>query len=353
MRFSTVHPRDLSTPELARWQDIRGAGTLPRNPFLSAEFAVAVGAARPGTRVTVIDDGATTVGFFAHERHGRVARPVGTLLADSEGPVLAPGTDVDMAALLAHEGLAGWDFDTLADGLLPAGAYRVDAERSPVLDLSPGWDDYLATISARSKKWLASTWRKRRKLEREVGGIRFEFHTTDPAVLRSLMDWKSGQYAALGEWDRFADPGIVAIARALAASQAPECTGAVSALWAGDRLVAAHLGLHSESVLSWWFPAYDPEFGRYSPGILLLLAIAEAAAERGVTQLDLGRGAHDYKDATATGELVVRTGALDAASLSSLPRRAKRVVRAGLAPLARDEGPLGRTLRSVKARVKA
>lgn len=353
MRFSTVHPRELSTPELARWRDIRAAGTLPRNPFLSAEFAVAVGASRPATRVTVIDDGATTVGFFAHERHGRVARPVGTLLADSEGPVVAPGAAVDMAALLAHEGLAGWDFDTLADGLLPAGAYRVEAERSPVLDLSPGWDDYLATISGRSKKWLASTWRKRRKLEREVGEIRFEFHTADPEVLRSLMGWKSGQYAALGEWDRFADPGIVAIARTLAASRAAECAGAVSALWAGDRLVAAHLGLHSETVLSWWFPAYDPEFGRYSPGILLLLAIAEAAAGRGVTQLDLGRGAHDYKDATATGELVVRTGALDAASLSSLPRRAKRVVRAGLAPLARDEGPLGRTLRSVTARVKA
>ncbi|WP_158703351.1 GNAT family N-acetyltransferase [Pseudonocardia dioxanivorans] len=353
MRFSTVHPRDLDRGDLDRLRAVRAAQPLPRNPFLAPEFALAVGAVRPQTRVTIIEDGSSTAGFFAHERHGRTARPVGWQLADSEGPVLAPGARVDMAALLAHEGLAGWDFDCLADGLLPAGAYRVDAERSPVLDLSAGWDEYLAVISARSKKWLSSTWRKQRKLEREVGPVRFELHSADPTVLSSLMAWKSGQYAALGEWDRFADTRIVALAESLAASEAAECHGALSALWAGDRLVAAHLGLHSESVLSWWFPAYDPEFGRYSPGILLLLALAEAAAARGIGQLDLGRGAHDYKDATATGELVVRSGSLDAASLSSLPRRAKRIVRAGLVPLARNDGPVGRTLRSVRSAVRA
>jgi CelD/BcsL family acetyltransferase involved in cellulose biosynthesis len=122
-------------------------------------------------------------------------------------------------------------------------------------------------------------------------------------------------------------------------------------LYAGDRPVAAHAGPTSESVLSWWFPGYDPEFARYSPGILLLFGLAQEAAQRGVGLLDLGRGHHGYKDAMKTGELTVHAGSVDAASVSSLPRRARRAVRAGLRPLARRRGPIGRTLRAARATV--
>jgi CelD/BcsL family acetyltransferase involved in cellulose biosynthesis len=47
--------------------------------------------------------------------------------------------------------------------------------------------------------------------------------------------------------------------------------------------------------LCWWFPAYDPELARYSPGLILLLELIAEGAARGVPVLDLGRGEHDYK----------------------------------------------------------
>jgi CelD/BcsL family acetyltransferase involved in cellulose biosynthesis len=56
----------------------------------------------------------------------------------------------------------------------------------------------------------------------------------------------------------------------------------------------------------------------------------EATAKQGIGVVDLGRGAHDYKDATKTGEYTVLAGSVDAATLASLPRRAKRVARAGV-----------------------
>ncbi|WP_300016091.1 GNAT family N-acetyltransferase [Pseudonocardia sp.] len=348
MQYTAVRPAELGAAELRRWTELRAAARGPRNPFLSAEFARAVGAVRPAARVTVLEDGGRIVGFFAHERHGRVARPVGAGLADAEGLVLEPGAEVDVAALLGRSGLAGWDFDCLVDGQVPPGAYRTRRELSPVIDLAGGYDPYLAAVKERSKKWLASTFRKQRKLEREVGELRFEPHSDDPAVLRTLMGWKSAQYAQLGEWDRFADPRIVGLAEDVSGSGAAECTGFCSALHAGEHLVAAHLGPASGSVLSWWFPGYDVAFGRYSPGILLLFHLAQEAARRGIVQLDLGRGRHDYKDAMMTGELVVHTGSLDAASVGSLPRRARRIVRAGLRPLVRGTGPIGRTLRAVR-----
>lgn len=333
MQYTTVRPGELGPAEIDRWTALRAAAGGPRNPFLSAEFAREVGAVRPAARVAVLEDAGRVVGFFAHERDGRVARPMGSGLADAEGLVRAPDAAVDARELLRGCGLVGWDFDCLTDGHLPPGAYRTRREVSPVIDLAEGYDPYLERLRERSRKWLTSTFRKQRKLEREVGPLRFVYSTDDPAVLRALMGWKSAQYAAMGEWDRFADPRIVSLAEGIVRAQAPECTGVLSALYAGDDLVAAHLGPASGTVLSWWFPGYDAGFGRYSPGILLLFHLAEQAARRGVVSLDLGRGRHDYKDAMRTGELIVHAGSLDAASVGALPRRARRAVRAGLKPL--------------------
>lgn len=346
MQYRAVRPAELGSVELQRWNEFRAATGGPRNPFLSAEFARAVGAVRPSARVTVLEDGGRIVGFFAHERHGRVARPVGSGLADAEGLVLDPDVEVDVPELLGRSGLAGWDFDCLVDGQVPRGAYRTRRETSPVIDLAGGYGPYLAALKERSRKWLASTFRKQRKMEREVGELRFVYADTDPAVLRTLMGWKSAQYAQLGEWDRFADPRIVSLVEDLWRSEATECAGALSALYVGDRLVAAHLGPASGSVVSWWFPGYDAGFGRYSPGILLLFHLAEEAARRDISLLDLGRGRHDYKDAMMTGQLAVHAGSLDAASIGSLPRRTGRVLRAGMRPLARRTEAIGRTLRA-------
>lgn len=330
MRCSSVRPTELGGAELERWRTLAAATPGPRNPFLAPEYALAVGATRPQARVLVVEDAGEIVGFLAHELHGRVAKPLGAGLSDCEGWALAPGIDVPVGMALRHAGLAGWDFDCLLEGQVPPEAYRTRPERSPVVELPHGYDPYLDELRGRSKKWLASTFRKQRKLEREVGEVRFEFASTDEAALRALMRWKSGQYAQMGEWDRFADPTIVALVTDLMRTPSPACSGALSVLYAGDVPIAAHAGIWSESVLSWWFPAYDPEYGRYSPGILVLLHLLEGAAKHGVGLVDLGRGAHDYKDATKTAEHTVVTGSVDAPTLSSLPRRAKRAARAGV-----------------------
>lgn len=330
MRCTSVRPAELGSTELARWRELAAATPGPRNPFLSPEYALAVGEVRPAARVLVAEDAGTITGFLGIEDHGRVARPIGSGLTDCEGWTLAAGADVPAGPALRAAGLVGWDFETLLDEQVPEGAYRLRRERSPVVGLPDGYEPYLEALRGRSKKWLSSMFRKQRKMEREVGEVRFEFASRDEAALRALMRWKSGQYAQLDEWDRFADPGIVALVSGLMRSTAPACSGALSVLWAGDVPVAAHAGLHSESVLSWWFPAYDPEYGRYSPGILVLLHLLESAGAHGIGTVDLGRGAHDYKDATKTDELTVVTGSVDAPVAASLPRRAKRLARAGV-----------------------
>ncbi len=96
--------------------------------------------------------------------------------------------------------------------------------------------------------------------------------------------------------------------RELSRSDDPLCEGRVAVLWAGDTPVAAHLGLQCLDRLHYWFPAYDPEFGRYSFGQLLLLELIREGIEHGVRHVDLGKGESRYKNELATAHIQVGVG---------------------------------------------
>jgi CelD/BcsL family acetyltransferase involved in cellulose biosynthesis len=101
----------------------------------------------------------------------------------------------------------------------------------------------------------------------------------------------------------------------------------LSVLYSAERVVAAHLGLRSDSALSCWFPAYDPTLARYSPGLSLHLKMAEGAAAAGLRRLELGKGDEDYKQSLKTGDVVVGEGWIERPSAAAVLRRAQRTPR--------------------------
>jgi CelD/BcsL family acetyltransferase involved in cellulose biosynthesis len=103
--------------------------------------------------------------------------------------------------------------------------------------------------------------------------------------------------------------------------QGPGLWGVMSALYAGDRLVAMHLGMRTETVLHYWFPAYDRELSKYSPGVSLLRLMAEHAAGSGIRRIDLGRGDEPYKLKFASGSIPLASGIVSA----SIVRRSQRL----------------------------
>ena len=110
-----------------------------------------------------------------------------------------------------------------------------------------------------------------------------------------------------------------------------ECAGfagTCSVLRAGDEIVAVHAGMRSRSVLHWWFPTYDPRYAAYSPGILLLLRIAAAAAALGIGKIDLGKGDARYKRSLMTGAAPLREGCVELPSLAATARRLRRLAEA-------------------------
>ncbi|CAL9472362.1 GNAT family N-acetyltransferase [Streptomyces sp. enrichment culture] len=305
-----LRPDELGEGERERWRELRAATDAPRNPFMEPEFTTAVGRVRPQARVAVLYAGARPAGFLPYERGAwGQGRAIGFGVSDCQGAVLDPGHAPQTGELLRACSVSSFAFDNLEAGQELFVPYAAEEHATYVIDVEKGYETYESVLRTQSPKFLRTTLAKERRLGRQVGPVRFVFDERDPAALRTLMDWKSAQYRRTGRRDRFAREWITRLVGRLAGTRAPQCTGTLSVLYAGDRPVAAHFGLRSASVLACWFPAYDPEFAKYSPGLVLHLRMAEAAAAEGIGTLDLGRGPAEYKDSLKTGELAVYEGA--------------------------------------------
>ncbi|WP_327357213.1 GNAT family N-acetyltransferase [Streptomyces sp. NBC_01304] len=330
MDISVYRPGELTAADRAAWTamqskaHLNGAPELA-NPFLSPEFTLAVGRCRRGVRIAVVREGGEPAAFFPFQRSATgVGRAVGLGVSDCQGLVHGPDFDWDARELLEACGLAVWDFDHLVQGQDPFEAWAAGTYPSPVMDIDQGYAAYLAQLRTRSPKFTRTTLAKERKLGREAGPVRYVHDERDPRALRTLMAWKSAQYRRTGRSDRFAHAWISRLMAQLFHTRGDSFGGLLSVLYAGDVPVAAHFGLRSERILACWFPAYDPAYAKYSPGLILHLKMAEAAAADGIAYLDLGRGQKEYKDSLKTRELTVSDGWVTRRHPVALGHRAHR-----------------------------
>ena len=310
IKYTVVHPAELGESKLNKWREIQLEAPLLGSPFLSPEFTLAVGAIRPRSRVAVLTDGAEVVGFFPFERRGiGYGVPIGAWISDCQGMVHSTGLEFDPRQLLRACGLGVWEFNHLVEGQAHFESYEITPAPSPIMDLSAGFEPFLATLREKGNaKVLRNIFRKQRKLEREVGTVRFVYDSQDHAALRTVMAWKSAQYLRTGKQDRFAQRWFVDLADRLFATASETFSGVLSMLYAGDEPVAGHFGLRSDRVMAYWIPAFDTQYGPYSPGLILNLFLAEAAAGCGIQHVDLGTGPEEYKRWFETGALTVSQG---------------------------------------------
>jgi CelD/BcsL family acetyltransferase involved in cellulose biosynthesis len=309
MRICVVRPSELGPNEIASWHSIQFSTPSFVNPFLSPEFAIAVGKFRPGARVAILSDGPSTVGFFPFEqRMFGVGVPIAARLTDCQGIIHAPGVQLDAHELLRACQLSVWKFDHLVDGQHPFGRYRMAVVPSPVIDLTGGFSSYYEKLGTRSPQFRRNLERKSRKLAREAGELRFVPDSGDGSAFRALMTWKSAQYRRTAQADVFARPWVAGLTEALFHIRNSHFGGLFSVLYAGDVPVAAHFGVRFAHVLAHWFPAYDTGFSRYSPGLILHMRMVEFAPDVGVEIIDMGTGSQRYKEELKTGDIFVGEG---------------------------------------------
>ncbi len=190
------------------------------NPYLSPEFAIAVGRFRPGARVAVLTEGQSITGFFPFERRRLgIGVPICGWLTPCQGVIHAPGAEWDPRELLRGCRISAWRFDCLIADQKPFMAYHSVVAPSAMIDLSSGFDAYYDKLRAKSPRFCKEIARRARKLEREFGELRVVADSRDTGVLHTLLAWKSEQYRRTSHVDRFEQRWLVELLEVLRAGR--------------------------------------------------------------------------------------------------------------------------------------
>jgi CelD/BcsL family acetyltransferase involved in cellulose biosynthesis len=311
LKITTIPANRLTPDHLEAWSRLQRDDSAVDSPYFRPEFTRAVAAVRGDVEVALLEEDSEPVGFFPFQR-GRwgIGRPVGGPMSDFQGIIARRGLAWSADELIRSCRLRAWDFNHLVAGQEPFRQHHLIKDGSPYMDLSQGFDAYQDDRQRAGSMLLRQTLRKARKAERELGPLRLEPHTTDPRVFAALVEWKAGQYRRTKATNVFAFGWTTKLLERILGEAGETFAGMLSALYAGEKLLAVHLWLRSFAVLHSWFPAYDPDFGAYSPGLILLVEVAKVAEALGVQRIDLGKGAKDYKSSFMSGAIPLAEGSV-------------------------------------------
>ncbi|CAN5379713.1 GNAT family N-acetyltransferase [soil metagenome] len=321
MAWSLIDFDALDDAQLAAWRHVRDANPALDSPYFNPAFAGAVHATFGDVQVATDGHGV----WFPVQVTNRVARPAGWPGADFHGPAAAPGVVIDALEMVRATGLRALRFDHVSDERTEFKPWVDDCEESPFLDVTDGLDGYLSRLPKAGRDKLSRVRRMTNKATRQLGDVRLVHDAADPALLDWVMSTKRAQYHATGAYDYFAQPARRDLVHRLAETRIDSFAGILSAVYAGETLLAAHFGLRDGPVLHWWFPVYDHDHAELAPGWILLRELIAAAPGMGITRIDLGPGEEDYKLKAMTGSTVVCSGMVTPGRL----RRKLRLVRVG------------------------
>ena len=309
MRARIVSIKDMTPQLILLWNSWACPDGRLVSPYLRFEFTETVARARGDVRIAILEDDGEVVGFFPHHKaNGGVIRPVGAPMSDYQGVIAGDYRRIDLEALVRALPGSSLVFD---NWYCPLGG-RADARRerdgSVVVDLTEGAEAYFADRRALHKDQFKKADRRLRAARREFGDVRVELGDPKGSAFAALTRWKSEQYTTTGKLDVFGIDWVQSVLADLRRREGQEFSGLTASLWFGDRLAAVEFGLVAGDIYHSWFPAYAPELGRFSPGLLLLHGLFERAHERDLHRIDLGRGGAHYKKYYASYEVPLDQG---------------------------------------------
>lgn len=306
-----ITPNELDASLISQWRSLLSKNAALDSPFYAPEFTQALGAARHDARIAILQDGGEIVGFLPfHKCRAGVAKPIGGQLSDYQGIIAAADHSFDASELLAACRLNAYDFNhaPVIQDTLRSGAYHFSS--SPYMALTEGFEAYRKGLPQKDRMEIKNSNRRRRKIEREIGELRFVANDRDDAAWTQLMAWKRDSFAQMGVHFGYDTPWVASIFQHFRTVETAPFAGLMSSLYAGGRLVAAHFGIRSQTVWHWWFSSYDTALSKYGPGLLLILEAARLCPEMGVSKIDFGRGDQHYKLVLANGRTELCEGSI-------------------------------------------
>jgi CelD/BcsL family acetyltransferase involved in cellulose biosynthesis len=343
MKVTLVPGRELGSDLVAAWTRLQAANPDLVSPYFHPEFTRSIAAVRSDVEVAVVEADGEMVALFPFQReHASYARPVGGIISDYQGLICAQDFQFSPTELLRGCRLDSWDFDHLVTSQSSLTPFHWSTDASPQIDVSRGYEAYVHERRAAGSEQIKKTYNLIRRIEREIGALRFIATSTDEEALGNVLRWKSDRYRNTGAIDLFVPGWIREAIYGIWERRTDGFSGALSLLYAGDRLIAGHMGMRSRSVWHYWFPAYDSRMAKYSPGLILLLKMAEHAPLKGIRIVDLGKGMDSSKARLMNASTLLASGRLELPSWRSFYGVASRALRHRL-----RKSPLGPPARAV------
>ncbi len=340
MDIEVVRPEGLQPSDAARWAELRHAAGLT-SPFFSPDWvrecALAEGPDKRRARVAILRDGDRAVGFLPARVSRFAAQPVGAPMCDYQGIAVEAGYSFQPRALVKALGVHRLDFDTQIASQAEMAPFMRGRTVSHVACLRQGFDAYAAHRKAAGSDILQDCAKKRRKIGRELGEVRFTAASTSQADFETMLVWKRARYADTRQADIFDAGWPLRLIQNLFTQPRGEISGKLFTLHAGDRLLATHYALCDGQALHAWFISHDLEASKYSPGVVLIADILKWAAAQGMAEFDLGAGDYRFKQSLASVQREVAYGYVGRFAPATAVRAAAYGVRGAAEAL-----PLGR-----------
>ncbi len=301
---STELPADM----WASFRTLRGEQKPYASPFFDPDFARLIGQVRHDVSVLVEQDRGGLLAYWPmHIGMGGWARAVGGAFSDRNGPVVRAGAHIDISRFLHDHGISGFR----TTGLVlhdQIGASPVKTVYTNISDLASGWMQFSATQKRAHPKFFKKIGRLHRKLEKEHSEIVFTFDDKCPERFERLIMLKRQHFAQSRRHDVLRPIWVRQMLDRLRGGACPDLETLLSTLRVDGQLAAAEFNLKSGDVLHGWLVAFAPEFGKYSPGMLLTHNILQAMPEHGLRYYDAGTGHTHYKKYFANSQSPIACG---------------------------------------------
>lgn len=304
MRIDVMPISELSEEMKRRWLEIQISNPNLAGPCFHPDLFFTVGKFCPDVHIALIYDKIELTGFFPFLKDQKlsIAQPID--FCDYQAIIGPLSHHWDMNKILKEARLRSWNFNSLVDFAdIKSRNSRLERGRSMRVDLSGGCEKYFFTKN-QEKVNFSSLAGKKRQIEANFGALRFVPTCNDPQVLHSLLSWKTLQHNRDEAWTKLA----TGLLENFCFSNQRSLDGILSALYAGNDLLAAFFGIRYQGILHGLICGFNLDFQKFSPGMILWHDIISQHKQLRYHILDFGPGEERYKHDFSNSSLPVIQG---------------------------------------------
>ncbi|MBP9693614.1 MAG: GNAT family N-acetyltransferase [Alphaproteobacteria bacterium] len=313
--------QEMTADEIGLWKKTTSEKSEYHSAFYTYSFFAAVSVVYQDAYVSIIRKAGKIVCFFPFQlmkgmgRFCLAGERIGEEMSDYFAPIYTTDVLISPDQFLKLTGLHYFYFTHLEQYFIEQKG--MDASQGEIglrVNFKKSDQDYFDYLREKHKSLYPDTKRREKKAIQDKGEMTFVFQSRDENDYAFLVAKKNAQYERTKRVGYFRKERTELLDY-LFKHENDEFQTTLSTISFGGNLMAAHLGMFYQGVLHYWFPVYDFECQKYSPGRLLLCKIIETAGENEVEVIDRGSGDTPYKRDFSNEEHYFYKGAWSQASI--------------------------------------